>query len=181
MAGQASSLEAYARDYFTRQRQNNFADFKGAAITGTIPLREALVNELALEAVRQNNDKLKGLQVSFLDNNLIHIKVTVKIFIATPTLDLAVQVENRQNNQGAPILRLQVTPLGGGLLDTFLPVLLGMIPVPESVTVSGRQVDINLHTVFTRRGMHEIAALIKLLQLRVRRGIAEIDFGLKVD
>jgi hypothetical protein len=173
-------LDTYARDFLAQQRKTNFADFKGATVNGTLPLSEALLNELAQDAVRRS-DKVRALQVTLRDNNIIQVRATVRILFATPTFDLAAQVENMQTRTGAPVLRLRVSSLSGGLVGAVLPILLGMIPVPESVTVTGQQVDINIHTVFTRRNLPEIAALIKLFQVRVRRGVAEIDFGLKVD
>lgn len=173
-------METFLREFIARQRKTNFADFKGAAVNGTVPLRQELVNELAQQAVR-GSDKLKAVQIGFRDNNIIHIKATVKVLFATPTVEIAAQVENMQTSQGVPVLRFQLVPLGGGLLETFLPMILNMVPFPESITVSGRQVDINIHTILTRRGLGEFASLVQRFQVRVRQGIAEIDFGVKVN
>jgi hypothetical protein len=159
-----------------------FEGVEGAQMMGVVPLREGLINDVLRATVLvEQADRVRDLRVVFLDNNLVHVRATVKVLFAWPTVELAAQLENLTTQRGAPVLRIQVVPLGGGLVETFLPVLLSLLPFPESVTVSGRQVDINLHTVFTRRGLHEIAALIKRLQVKTRRGLLTVGFVLRVD
>jgi len=177
-----STLADYFKGLLERQRRENFADIRGATLSAAVPLREVLVNDLLQEfVVARQSDRVRLLRVAFLDKNIVHVKASVRVLFAWPTVDIAAQIENLTNARGAPVLRLQIVPLSGGLLETFLPALLSLLPFPESVTVSGRQVDINIHTVFTRRGLDEIAALIKHVEVHSRRGVLLVGLALRAD
>jgi hypothetical protein len=178
----ANTLTGYFTGLLERQRRENFAGVRGAAVSAAVPLREGFVNDLLQEfVVTRQADRVRLLRVAFLDNNIVHVKATVKVLFAWPTVDIAAQIENRVSATGAPVLRLQIVPLSGGLLETFLPALLSLLPFPESVTVSGRQVDVNIHTAFTRRGLNEIAALIHRAEVHSRRGVLLVGLVLRAD
>jgi len=163
-----------------KQRAERFAGIRGASLRGRLPVQEHLLHPFLQQAVRDSNGKLDRLAVTIMEGNTLFVQATVAVLFFKKDIRLQLRIDPVVDFAISPLLKIHIMD-SQGIPGFVLDLLLGMLPFPESITVTPRLVTIDLKRALTRRKLDEFVPLLKRLSLSTRRGCAMIDFYFAVD
>jgi hypothetical protein len=163
-------------------RSDSFAALRGAVVTGRLPVREPILNQI-LTLVRQERDlPTKRLEIRLQDGNQFTVFLQPQIGFLWPQVKLDFEIIPEVNFQTDGRLTLRSLGfLGGPTAQLLRTVLLRALKLPnECVIVEGNLIHIAVREALNVRGATDIAVLFRSLQLATRSGVLYIAFHLSV-
>ena len=168
---------------FSQIKADRFAAVRGAMVTGRLPLKETVVNEILAAMLRERDTPVKQMEMRFQAGGRFTLHLTPKVLFFTPQIKLDFDIEPEVNFRGDGTLQLRsLGLLGGPTAGLVRNVLLRVLKLPaNSIAVSGSVVKINLRDALIERGAGEYVPLLYLVRLSTRPGALIVAFHLVAD
>lgn len=154
---------------------NNFSDFKGATVDASIPVPEALINEL-IEATLQGNKNIASAPIAVHPQNRVSIQLRPKLL--PWTLDLKLKLDNSVDFASFSSPKLRAWLENNRLLGSLGSVL---NVLPEGIKVYGNQVVIDLGAFVTMPEQERLLGLVKSVDIRTEEGKVLLDTRIEVE
>lgn len=157
----------------------DFADLRGARVSGTVPVRERLLNEAVQERLAAQRSRVQRLQLRIREGGRVQIEMDISLGIFTQTLRPELQVGVVAVSP-APVLSLVFTTSGYSgivsLIQQFAPGLL-----PPGVAIRGNRILIDLGAVPQAAPMRPFWQHLKSLALDTLPGVLVVRFEVQID
>lgn len=163
-----------------KQRTERFAGLRGADIRGSLPVREALLEPLLQQGVRDSNGNIQRLAVHIHEANTLVVEATVYLLFFRKDVRLQLRIDPVVDFAVSPVMTMHIVE-AQGIPGFVLEFLLNLLPFPESIEILPKRITINLKTALTRRKLDEFVPLLRRLSLSTRPGCAMIEFHVGVD
>jgi hypothetical protein len=150
------------------------AAFQGASASGSIPLTERVLNELANARVSGRSGRIQQLDIQIGRDNYLQIGVKVKVGPFSrwfrPELTIASSVQDRR------VVLSVASPQYAGLL--WLADLLIKERLPQGLAVRGKDLILDLAAVPV---LTAYMAYLRSLQITTERGSLLLSFQVRID
>jgi hypothetical protein len=147
--------------------------FEGASASGTIPITERVLNELANASIVQAGGRIQQIEIEIGGDNYLRAGLNVRVGPFSrwfrPELVVAPSV------QGNRVVVSVVSPQYAGLLrfaDLFKERL------PHGLSLQGRHLIVDLAAV---PGVRQYARYLHSLQITTQRGLLLLSFQARID
>ena len=162
---------------FQRIIDNNFSELKGTVVDATVPVPQALINELIQVSLEENKNKnVESVQVSVHPQN--RVSVNVKTTLLPWSLNLKLKLDHSIDfaSYSSPKIRawLENNRLLGSL-GAFFNAL------PEGVKLYGDQIVINLGSFLRTPEQKKYLDLVKFVGIDTEEGKVNLDVKVEVD
>jgi len=160
---------------FQRMIRNNFSDLKGATVDATVPVPQALINELLTEALKGNKN-IAALRASIHTQNRVSLDVKTTLLPWALNLKLRIDKEVDFGSYSSPKVRawMENNRLLGSL-GAFFKAL------PEGIKLYGDQVVIDLGMFLGTPEQKRILELVKSIDIRTEEGRLILDARIGVN
>ena len=183
LAGTARRHPQYAervqelRAFVEHQAATGWPAFGGAVVEGSVPIREAFLNEIAAEAIAASSGRpVRRATVVLQDGNRATIELEVWTFFFWNKLRPDVLIERDLGFPGGGTLRI-VLQGSYGLLGT----LAGLFTkLPPGVSLAGPAVTVDLRRLLAESPAASLLPLVRSASIDVSRGRAVVSFRLAV-
>jgi hypothetical protein len=157
------------------QRTAGFPALSGTRVSGSIPVPEPLVNDIAREKAPRN---VRVERIAFLPGNRIVVEANVPIAIFRKSVQIELILPELVDVAENPVMQIRV--LGGlAFIGEIVANLLGKLP--EGVTFTGGIVSVNLRTMLQKDGNADLLAYLRRLTFVSDRGVLFVGFAVKID
>jgi len=160
---------------FQRLLTNNFSELKGTSADATIPVPQALINELVQTSLR-GNKTIESCQVTVQAQN--KVVVAVKMTLLPWPLQLMLKLDKFVDfaSYSSPKIRawMENNRLLGSLGSLFNA-------LPEGIKLYGNQIVIDLGAFLRTPEQRQMLALVNSVDIRTEMGKVILDVKLKVD
>ena len=158
----------------------NLAAFEGAQITGTIPIRQSLLNDGLKQATAKSRGRVKEIELRIGSNNLIEcgVRIAVGPFAKwfRPQMILTPQILTKS---GAVVVLTVASNEYLGLM--WIAQVFAAEFFPRGVTIDGRQITLDLAAIPQMAAMRSVLRHLRNLSARTTPGVIVMDFDLKVN
>ena len=160
---------------FQKIINNNFADLPGTTINASIPVPQALINEL-MEALLKGNKNIASIRASVHPQNRMSLDVKTTLLPWTLNLKLKLDTFVDLASYSSPKLRawMENNRLLGSLGSLFKA-------LPEGIKLYGDQVVLDLGTFFRTPEQKRILELIKSIGIHTEAGKLILDVKIEVN
>ena len=150
---------------FNRYREHDFSEFKGIHLDATLPITEVVLNDVVQEFLGAHNDNVQHLRISIRDQNTLNVDVRVKLGFLAKTFNFDAIVGEQIDFQASPKLKISLSGSGLplGILARIANKIFGVLP--EGVNIVGRTIEVNLSTMLSNHGLHDILPLLKVARI----------------
>ncbi len=150
-----------------RLRANRFSDLRGARADITLPVADALLNEL-IAAALPPSAPVRDVQVSARDGNrmAVRFKVTAASFLPPINVTLVIVEQPRLPERPVLVLKLEV----GGLLAMAGSALRFLETLPPGLQVVGDSIHVDLAQLLAARGLDDVLAYAEDLRVTTMPG-----------
>jgi hypothetical protein len=150
------------------------AAFQGASASGTIPLTEKVLNELANASLAERPGRIQQFEIQIGRDNYLQAGVNVRVgpFSKWFRPELAVAPSMQRNR----VVISVVSPQYAGLL--WIADLLIRERLPKGLSVQGRDLIVDVAAL---SGIARYAGYLHSLQIRTERGVLLLSFEARVD
>ena len=154
---------------------DDFADLTGATVTATIPVPQALINQL-IQASLQGNRSLRSCQLSVHANNRVSVDIKTAMFPLPLTLKLRLDTLVDLASYASPKIRawMENNRLLGSLGSLFNA-------LPEGIRLYGDQVVIDLGVFLRKPEQKRLLEFVKHVGIQTQEGVLVMDVKLAVD
>jgi hypothetical protein len=154
---------------------NHFSDLAGLTADASIPLSQALINEL-IAAVLQGNKTLQSCQVSVHEQNRVSVRLKTSSLPLALNLKLKLDKSVDLSSFSSPKIRAwlennQLLGSLGSLFNVF----------PEWAKLYGNQVVIDLGYFLPASEQKQLFELIKSVDIKTEEGKAIFDIKIEVE
>jgi hypothetical protein len=154
---------------------NNFSDLKGAVVNATIPVPQALINEL-IQTALEGNRNIESIQVSVHEGNRAVANIKTRMLPLALNLKLKLDRSIDFASYSSPKMRAWLENnrlLGslGGLLNVL----------PEGIKFYGNQVVVDLGYFLRTPEQQKHLALVKSVGIATEEGRLILDVHIKVE
>ena len=160
---------------FQKLIDTNFSDLPGTTVDASIPVPQALINEVLKEALRGNKN-IASCQVAVHAQN--RVSATVKTTLLPWPLNLKLKLDKEVDfaSYSSPKVRawLENNRLLGSLGSFFKA-------LPEGVKLYGDQIVIDLGAFLRTPEQKQILALVKSVGIQTEPGKLILDVNVQVD
>ena len=154
------------------------ADLRGTAVAGSVPLTNAVIDTLIARKLASAQVPVVSIKVIAQANDSLVAEVVPKAPFV-PTLRVQIVIERQPSFPDDPVLHLQWKLTGMGALSAFAGPLLAAFKSPfPGVTVSGDRAAIDLREVLNGRGLADVVAAVRELEVRTQPGVVVVRFSL---
>ena len=154
-------------------------ELAGARASGEVPISDTLVNRLLGERL-SNHPQIAAVRVQAQPDDAIAIELTPRVRMM-PTLRIVAQIVGQPEFPDRPTLLLRWSmPMAGPLALLAAPVLGYLKAMPPGIWMDGDRVAIDLQRLLRDRGLGDVLALIRRLELHTRAGGFVASFDLAV-
>lgn len=158
----------------TEQRAAGFPAFRGTRISGSIPVPEPLINDLAREKSPRN---ARVERITFLPGNRVVVDLSVQITIFRKAIQIELILPEMVDVAENPVFPVRV--MGSIALLGTIANALGQLP--QGVTINGGIVSVNLRTFLQKDGNADLLNYLRRLTFVSDRGVLFVGFAVKVD
>lgn len=160
---------------FQKVIDNNFSDLKGTHVDASIPMSQALINEL-IDAALQGNKTIESCRVSVHAQN--RVSADLKTTLLPWSLHLQLKLDNSVDfaSYSSPKLRawMENNRLLGSLGSMFNV-------LPEGIKLYGDQVVVDLGVFLQTPEQKRILDLVKSVEIDTVEGKVILDVRIEVD
>jgi len=162
-------------EIFQKILDNGFSDIAGLRADASIPVSQALINEI-IEAALRGNKTIKTFEVSVHEQNRVSVRLKTNLLPWSMNLKLKLDRSVDFASYSAPKMRVW-------LENHHLMASLGSLlnALPEWATLYGSQVVIDLGAFFHTMEQKRLFALVKAIDIRTVEGKAIFDLKIEVD
>ncbi len=173
-------MRDFIEHFIAEQRTNGFAAFRGAALEGSIPVRQEVINDLIQQTVLNNDGVIKEIRLTVHDQNRVDVALTVRTFGLSRQINLELRVEPEMHFPDAPKLKIWVAKAPWYLASVAkLAEWLGF--VPGVVRIADRLIEVDLKMLLWQQKLGDLTPLIKFAEIATQAGLIVIHFRLAVD
>jgi hypothetical protein len=160
---------------FQKLINNNFSDLKGTTVDASIPVPQALINEL-IEATLKGNKNIASIHVSVHPQN--RVSADVKTTLLPWPLKLKLKLDQSVDFASYPSPKIRAWMENNRLLGS-----LGSLfnALPEGVKLYGDQVVIDLGVFFRTPEQKRPLELVKSVGINTEAGKLILDIKIEVD
>jgi hypothetical protein len=160
---------------FQRIVANNFSELKGTTVDATIPVPQALINELIQESLK-GNKSIDSVQASLHPQSRASLNVKTTLLPWPLNLKLRLDREVDFASYGSPKLRvwMENNRLLGSLGSLFNA-------LPEGIKLYGDQIVIDLGAFLRTPEQKKLLQLIKSVGIQTEEGQVILDVRAEVD
>jgi hypothetical protein len=153
---------------------NNFSDLKGSTVDASIPVPQALINELIQVSLRGNKN-IASCLVSVHPQNRISVNVKTTLLPWPLNLKLKLDKSVDLGSYSSPKVRawMENNRLLGSLGSLFNA-------LPERIKLYGDQIVIDLGAFLRSSEQKRLLKLVKFVGINTEEGIVVLDVKLKV-
>lgn len=154
---------------------NNFSDLKGTTVDASIPVPEALINEL-IQASLRGNKNIESIQVSVHPQN--RASLNVKTTLLPWPLNLKLKLDREVDFASYSSPKIRVWMENNRLLGT-----LGSLfnALPEGIKLYGNQIVIDLGAFLRTPEQKRILERVKSVGMQTAQGKVILDVRAEVD
>jgi hypothetical protein len=166
-------------DAFRERFGVDISTFAGARAAGEVPLSDEFINRLIAERLA-NHAQISSLHVAAQQGDAIAVEIIARARLIPPLRILA-RIERQPEPQN-PILLLRWSMPSAGPLALFAaPVLSYFKAMPPGVRMEGDRLEVDVRELLVSRGMEEVLAFIRRLEIHTRPGavIAQFEVGVE--
>jgi hypothetical protein len=147
---------------------------QGASVSGSVPLTERVLNELANRQVSERTGRIQQIDIQIGRDNYLQVgvKVSVGPFSKWFRPELAIAPSMQRHRLVISIVSPQYANLAwiAGLLSKEL--------LPQGITVQGRDLILDFAAV---PALAQYAAYLRALHITTQRGIILLSFEARID
>jgi hypothetical protein len=167
--------EYFVDKIFQRIIDNHFSELRGTTVDASIPVPEALINEIILAAL-MGNKNLQSILVSVHAQNKISANVKTTLLPWSLNLKLKLDTSVDFGSYASPKIRawLENNRLLGSLGSMFNA-------LPDGIKLYGDQIVIDLGTFLRRPEQKRILELVRSISIRTEAGKVILDVKIEVD
>ena len=144
-------------------------EFAGTTLAGEIPLGDALVNRLLADRLA-GHSQIAAVRVQAQSNDSVAIQVEPRARLMPP-INIAARVERQPDFPLDPTLLLRWSmPAAGPLALLAAPVLGYFKAMPAGIRMDGDRIAVDVRELLHLRGLDDIVALIRKLEIHTRQG-----------
>lgn len=154
---------------------NNFSDLKGTTVDASIPVPEALINEL-IQASLRGNKNIESIQVSLHPQN--HASLNVKTTLLPWPLNLKLKLDKEVDFASYSSPKIRAWMENNRLLGT-----LGSLfnALPAGIKLYGNQIVIDLGALLKTPEQKRILERVKSVGMQTAEGKVILDVRAEVD
>ena len=155
------------------------SDLSGAALSGEIPLTDAVVNRFIAAQLARRTAPIASVEVSAQDGDAFGAVVVANARFVPPIRILA-HVERQPELPHDPVLWLRWSLPGMNALAMFAaPALSFFKALPAGVRMDGERIGIDVREILVSRGIGELAGYLRGLRVHTRPGRFIVQFDAK--
>ena len=160
---------------FKRIVDGNFSELRGAVVDATVPISQALINELIQSALKGNKN-IASIRVSLHPQNRISADVKTTLLPWALNLKLKLDTSVDFASHGSPKIRawLENNRLLGSLGTLFNA-------LPEGIKLYGNQVVVDLGAFLRTPEQKRYLELVKSVGIRTEEGTVTLDIRAAVE
>ena len=159
-----------------RLRASGFAEVKGARASLSIPVSEAILNELITAALPASGS-LRDLHVRPRAGNRLAVRARASRLDFLPPMTISLQIEGQPRLPDTPlVVRILSMP---GLLSVAGS-MLSPSSLPPGIRLERERVLVDVRQLLEAKGFAEIVPLIERLQVSSEEGRLLIDVDIQV-
>jgi len=160
---------------FQKIINNNFSDLKGITVDASVPVPQALINEL-IEASLKGNKSITSVRASVHPQNRVSLDVKTSLLPWTLNLKLRLDTSIDLASYSSPKIRawMENNRLLGSLGSLFNA-------LPEGIRLYGDQVVIDLGSFLRTAEQKKYLDFVKSVNIRTEEGRLLLDVKLEVD
>jgi hypothetical protein len=153
-----------------RQRTGvDLRELAGSTLAGEIPLSDALVNRMLAERLAQHA-QVAAVRVQAQQNDTVAIQVVPRARLM-PALNITARIERQPEFPQQPMLLVRwAMPAAGPLALFAAPVLAYFKAMPQGIRMDGDRIAVDLRELLHSRGLDDVLALIRKLEIHTRPG-----------
>lgn len=160
-----------------RQRADGFSGFRGASITGIIPLSEAVLNEVMRAGLSERETPVQRMRLTLPGGNRIIVDLLVRVFIVNKAVRLELEADELIDFAREPVLRLRF--IGAGLTGFLIEIFSGMVR-QEGVRITGGAILVDLREMMERRDAGYLVPLLRWVRIQGGPGRWNIEFMVSI-
>jgi hypothetical protein len=160
---------------FQKLVDNNFSELKGTIVNATVPVPEALINELIEESLR-GNKSIASCVVSLHPHN--RVSADLRTTLLPWPLHLKLKLDNSIDFASYSSPKLRAWMENNRLLGSLGSMLKAL---PEGVKIYGNQLVVDLETLLRMPDQKRLLELVKSVAIQTEEGKVVLEVKVKVD
>ena len=153
------------------------ADLRGTALAGSVPLTNAAIDALIARRLGSVHLPVTSVKIDARQGDTFVAEVVARAPFVPP-IRVQIAIERQPVFPADPVLHLRWSLAGMGALSSFAGPLLAMFKTPPiGVAVTGDRVSVNLPEFLRGRGLGDVAAALRELEVRTQPGITVVRFS----
>jgi hypothetical protein len=160
---------------FQRIINNNFSELRGTVVDASVPVPEALINEM-IQAALKGNKSIASVRASVHAQNRVSVDVKTTLLPVTINLKLKLDTSVDFASYSSPKIRawMENNRLLGSLGSMFNA-------LPEGIKLYGDQVVIDLGAFLRTPEQRRLLSLVKSVDIRTEEGKVILDAKIEVN
>ena len=155
------------------------SDLAGAALTGEIPIPNAVINRFIAQQLAQRNLPVAAVAVEAVSGDAVGAQITPKARLMPPVRILA-RIEKQPNLPHDATLGLRWSMPGMGALSMFAaPALSFFKALPPGIAVDGDRITVDMRQLLIDRGFGDLLPYLTGLRIGTREGAVVIKFDVR--
>jgi hypothetical protein len=173
-------VTATSLDTLLQQFGINRSDLTGAALSGEIPLANAVVNRFVAAQLAGRDGPVTSVHLEAQDDDSILAHVVTKARFVPP-IRIVVRVERQPQLPDDPVLWLRWSLPGMGALALFAaPALALFRALPRGMRAEGDRIGIDLRELLVERGFGDLVGYLRDARVHTRLGVFIVGFDVRV-
>jgi hypothetical protein len=159
-------------------RATRFAALAGARVSATIPIAEALVNDLVAASLPADA-QVRAVRVEPRPSNRLRVSARLTRAEFLPPISLTLEIEQQPVLPHSPlVLRVLSLP---ALMSLAGAALSSSARLPPGITIHGQRVEVDIAMLLERAGLGEVVPCVESLQVTTTPGVLvlEVRLGIK--
>lgn len=160
---------------FQKIINNNFSDLRGTTVNASVPVPQALINEL-IEAALKGNKNIASMRASVHPQNRVSLDVKTSLLPWTLNLKLRLDTSVDFASYSSPKIRawMENNRLLGSLGSLFNA-------LPEGIKLYGDQVVIDLGSFLRTAEQKKYLDFVRSVNIRTEEGRLILDVKLEIE
>jgi hypothetical protein len=167
-------------DTLLQQFGVNRSDLTGAALSGEIPLSNAVVNRFVAARLARRDVPVTSVQLEAQNDDAVLAHVVAKARFV-PAIRIAARIERQPQLPDDPVLWLRWSLPGMGALALFAAPALSLFKaLPPGVRAEGDRIGIDLRELLVSRGFGDLVGSLRDVRMHTRLGVFIVRFEVRV-
>ena len=156
-------------DIFRQRTGIELREFAGSTLAGEIPLSDALVNRMLAERLAQH-PQVSAVRLQAQPDDTVAVQIVPRARFMPP-MNVTARIERQPEFPPHPLLLLRWSMPAAGPLALFAAPVLGFFKaMPQGVRMDGDRIAVDLRELLRSRGLDDVTALIRKLEIHTKPG-----------